>query len=108
MLVAGKGLGEDVTNRAAARPVAAVRDKTKGGDSQRERERGRRNRDEPEALSREGEGEGCQRAELERADPEPGVLAAGPEHRSCHGVILLNSMHGCASNGSIFIGKSNK
>ena len=53
MLVAGKGLGEDVTNRAAARPVAAVRDKTKGGDSQRERERGRRNRDEPEALSRE-------------------------------------------------------
>ena len=32
MLVAGKGLGEDVTNRAAARPVAAVRDKTKGGE----------------------------------------------------------------------------
>jgi len=31
MLVAGNGLGEDVTNRAAARPVGAV--KTKGGDS---------------------------------------------------------------------------
>jgi len=30
MLVAGNGLGEDVTNRAAARPVGAV--KTKGGD----------------------------------------------------------------------------
>jgi len=47
------------------------------------------------ALS--GSREGCQRAELERADPEPGVLAAGPEHRSCHGVILLNSIHGTIS-----------
>jgi hypothetical protein len=53
MLVAGKGLGEDVTNGAAARPVVAARDqgrKSKEGES--ERRKGLRNRggDEPEAL----------------------------------------------------------
>jgi hypothetical protein len=38
MLVAGKGLGEDVTNGAAACPVGAAREgtrKSKGGESQR-------------------------------------------------------------------------
>jgi len=33
-LVAGKGLGEDVTNGAAARPVGAAREgRAKGGDA---------------------------------------------------------------------------
>jgi len=36
MLVAGKGLNEDVTNGAAARPVGAARElKSKGGKSER-------------------------------------------------------------------------
>jgi len=48
MLVAGKGLGEDVTNGAAARPVAAAREgtrKNRAGESQREKGKA-------EALSR--------------------------------------------------------
>jgi hypothetical protein len=38
MLVAGKGLDEDVTNGAAARPVAAARE---GEQGRREREKGK-------------------------------------------------------------------
>jgi len=49
MLIAGKGLGEDVRNGAAARPVVAARE---GRQSRRQRE--------PEALSsRDREGEGA-------------------------------------------------
>ena len=45
MLVAGEGLGEDVTNGAAARPVVAARE----GRAREERERVRENAgDEPE------------------------------------------------------------
>jgi len=57
MLVAGKGLGEDATNSAAARQMSPPR------KSQREGEAGKKQR-EPEA--RRSEGEGCQRAELQR------------------------------------------
>jgi hypothetical protein len=46
MLVAGKGLGEDVTIGAAARPVVAARE----GRAREERVR-EKGGDEPEALS---------------------------------------------------------
>jgi hypothetical protein len=60
MLVAGKGLGEDVTNGAAARPVGAAREgrPSKGGESER-RER------EKMSLRPSLRGRGCQRAEIE-------------------------------------------
>jgi hypothetical protein len=44
MLVAGKGMGEDVTNGAAARPVVAAREgRAKGGRRRQEgvREKGK-------------------------------------------------------------------
>ena len=43
-LVAGKGLGEDVTNGAAARPVVAARE---GRDEERVREKGKEMNPEP-------------------------------------------------------------
>ena len=44
MRVAGKGLGEDVTNGAAARPVVAARE---GRDEERVREKGKEMNPEP-------------------------------------------------------------
>jgi hypothetical protein len=46
MLVAGKGLGEDVTNGAAARPVVAAREGRQRRETERrERPKGGRNRE---------------------------------------------------------------
>jgi hypothetical protein len=44
MLVAGKGLGEDVTNDAAARPVVAPGKEDQGRRESERRERGERSR----------------------------------------------------------------
>ena len=53
MLVAGKGLDEEVTNGAAARPVVAARE---GRAAERESERREKGGDENEAPSLSGRG----------------------------------------------------
>jgi len=51
MLIAGKGLGEDVTNGAAARPVVAAREGRPREDRAREKRKGgSRDEDEDEGL----------------------------------------------------------
>jgi hypothetical protein len=50
MLVAGKGLGEDVTNGAAARPVVDAREGRTRAERVREKGKGGRNRDEAERI----------------------------------------------------------
>jgi hypothetical protein len=44
MLVAGKGLGEDVTNDAAARPIVAAREGRPRQESQKEGKGGKKQR----------------------------------------------------------------
>ena len=62
MLVAGKGLGEDVINGAAARPVVAARE----GRAREEGESERRER-----LKKQREGMNLRPASPEREGPEP-------------------------------------
>ena len=57
MLVAGKGLGEDVRNGAAARPVVAPREGRAREESVREKGKGLRKRGE---MTLSGNREGCQ------------------------------------------------
>jgi len=45
MLVAGKGLGEEVTNGVAARPVVAARERRAREERVRNKGKGLRNRD---------------------------------------------------------------
>ena len=53
MLIAGKGLGEDETNGAAARPVVAAREGRAREERVGDKGKGEGNRDEAEALSPE-------------------------------------------------------
>jgi hypothetical protein len=69
MLVVGKGLGEDVTNGAAARPGVAARK----GRPREERGRGKRKAERGEETEMSLRGRGCHRAELERAELDPSV-----------------------------------
>jgi len=50
ILVAGKGLGEDVTNGTAGRPVGTAGEGRAREERVREKGKGGRNSDEPEAV----------------------------------------------------------